>query len=532
MHLSFLVVDDEQHICKLIAKFLTDHFTPCHVDFAHNGNDAFRCIQEMVPDIVITDIRIPEPDGIQLVEKAWNAHCKSKFIIVSGYKKFEYAHSALKFGVEDYLLKPIDEKELVATVENIIEKFRRNQSTTEKYNQIQSQNHEYAQKLKVNALTALLQGTPDDRSLLRYTAPQFLTVVTQFCIGADLAGNQTFFSMVEKSISGILRAFLFSRCASADLFVYRGVLVAQLNCDPEAAIRIDEGIRGAGKAVDRWAAQHSSLNISIGVSRRYTDILQFPNGFQEALSSAHAHVACGFRKVFWADDFAGQSLTLPLVIQQELRRFPRLMEDYQPVATRQYISGLVRTVQQTPTLHPAMLYEIREQLLAAIDAYRASLNTADQPEQPPETFLSVAGSYSAFLEELTDTVCTRLEAMTAQKQAIESIPVVRVKQYIQKHLAREITLEQMAEEVHLSPTYLSALFKKTTGTNFLDYVIVQRMKEAQRLLIHSEMNISEIAATVGYSDIRAFSKRFKKENGITPTEFRSFHFDCDMDWWE
>ena len=118
-----------------------------------------------------------------------------------------------------------------------------------------------------------------------------------------------------------------------------------------------------------------------------------------------------------------------------------------------------------------------------------------------------------------------------QKRSVDEMPVALAKQYIQSHIREDISLETVAEKVHLSHTYFSMLFKKETGRNFIDYVIWARMEEAKRLLAESQMPVSDIAEAVGYLDIRSFSKRFKKEVGITPSHFRKYHLDSQIDWW-
>ncbi|MBP1736378.1 MAG: two component transcriptional regulator, AraC family [Oscillospiraceae bacterium] len=119
MH-SAIIADDEDKICMLIQKLVDWETLDIRVvGVANNGNDAFQMIERYRPDIVITDIRMPGLDGIQLVEKTRKLDIAASFVVISGYRQFEYAHQALKFGVEDYLLKPIKKDELTATLQKI-----------------------------------------------------------------------------------------------------------------------------------------------------------------------------------------------------------------------------------------------------------------------------------------------------------------------------------------------------------------------------------------------------------------------------
>ena len=108
-----LIVDDEFRIAMLIKKLIHwDKFSMECVNVVDNGEAALRIIREERPDIVITDIRMPKINGLDLICMARETAKETKFIVVSGYKEFEYAHRALQYGVDDYLLKPINESEL------------------------------------------------------------------------------------------------------------------------------------------------------------------------------------------------------------------------------------------------------------------------------------------------------------------------------------------------------------------------------------------------------------------------------------
>ena len=117
---SVLIVDDEFHIGILIRKLV--HWEELGMecmDVLNNGEAALRMIREQNPDIVITDVRMPKVNGLDLIKAARDAGMRTCFIIISGYKEFEYAHKALAYGVEDYILKPVSEQELNDTLGKI-----------------------------------------------------------------------------------------------------------------------------------------------------------------------------------------------------------------------------------------------------------------------------------------------------------------------------------------------------------------------------------------------------------------------------
>ena len=120
-----LIVDDEFRIGILIKKLIHwDEFNLECVDVVDNGETAYEIIQgEKCPDVVITDIRMPRINGLELIAMTRESHKNVKFVVISGYKEFEYAHQALQYGVEDYLLKPVNEEELNRVLKKISEEL-------------------------------------------------------------------------------------------------------------------------------------------------------------------------------------------------------------------------------------------------------------------------------------------------------------------------------------------------------------------------------------------------------------------------
>ena len=121
--IKVLIADDEKNICLMIQKLISwEEFGMEVVGLANTGVDAVRLMEEERPEIVISDIRMPGYDGLEVVQKAHDLGLSIDFVIISGYKYFEYAHKALTLGVEHYLLKPIDKGELEETLSKILRK--------------------------------------------------------------------------------------------------------------------------------------------------------------------------------------------------------------------------------------------------------------------------------------------------------------------------------------------------------------------------------------------------------------------------
>lgn len=147
--LKVLIADDEIKVCQLILHLIDWKAIGLEVaGIVNNGKSAYQFICEKSPDIVITDIRMPNYDGIELIRRSKEQFPDIYFIIISGYSQFEYAHNAIKYGVEDYLLKPLKKKELQSTLNKIIEKHNAITTIASEREELQSLVHNAEEKAK------------------------------------------------------------------------------------------------------------------------------------------------------------------------------------------------------------------------------------------------------------------------------------------------------------------------------------------------------------------------------------------------
>ena len=161
--LKVLITDDEQMICNLIANILDwEDMGFQIIGMANTGTDAFDIIQKEKPDVVISDIRMPGYDGIQLIQKTAEAGIQAVFVMISGYKQFEYAQNAMKYGVKYYLLKPISEEKLRETMMEIGRELDVKQQKIVEERHLRRQVQEARDKMKRRFLTTVLAANEKD----------------------------------------------------------------------------------------------------------------------------------------------------------------------------------------------------------------------------------------------------------------------------------------------------------------------------------------------------------------------------------
>ena len=157
--LKVVIVDDEKMICSLISQLLDwEELGAKIVGMAYTGTEALEMIQEQRPDIIISDIRMPGYDGLELIKRTKEAGIESEFIMISGFKQFEYAQNAMKYGVKYYLLKPIEEGKLTEIIKEIAENIACRKAQKNHEMRIEQELQETRDKMKKRFLTSILSN--------------------------------------------------------------------------------------------------------------------------------------------------------------------------------------------------------------------------------------------------------------------------------------------------------------------------------------------------------------------------------------
>ena len=156
--LKVLIADDEQKVCQLICNLVDWESLGFEIiGVANDGVSAYKFVKEHAVDLLISDIRMPGCDGLELIQKTKMLYPSIHIVIISGYSQFEYAQSAIRYGVEDYLLKPIRKKDLIATLTKISEKYKEEIKDVEKWQDIQKRLEENEKKVKRSLLEDILK---------------------------------------------------------------------------------------------------------------------------------------------------------------------------------------------------------------------------------------------------------------------------------------------------------------------------------------------------------------------------------------
>ena len=225
-----------------------------------------------------------------------------------------------------------------------------------------------------------------------------------------------------------------------------------------------------------------------------------------------------------AENFAGLlSEEAPVLNHERREQFLRQIETMDAAKTASWGSDFLEETAARGDAFRARMPLTMQELETAVQEVITEITKEDPESRRARTGWQDASDWQEakflFRKEMESWVGLASESRQVQK----NFPIRAAAAYIQEHFTEKITLEQTAEQVHLSPVYFSGLFKKETCMNFSEYLTQVRVQEAKRLLKQGTVNVSEVAERVGYSDARHFSKTFQRLVGITPKEYRKLH---------
>ena len=498
-----MIVDDEKAIRESL---------PFAVDFekygyqvcatARNGEDALKKWEEMRPDVILLDVCMPVLDGLgflrALQERGEELPC---IVMLSGYSDFEYARTAIRYGVTAWLTKPLEEEELI----HILEEVR-----TKLDSRSQNQRNQALAVLSASLQKMYHDGDGDRSPYKDYLVVHFVVLKS----GTDGEGYSFLRECIERHIPGGDAAYVRSRGSvisyllhsehleeyqfSVTLFA-RHLLYQIEKTGVECALLLDEALFAGGE----------------GTFRKDFDV----------------HLYQMMTEVFWDREHIvrnrenGERRNWEKRLEQEDRRLGRLKTALEEQDEERWQSVFEEMTENAKELRLNMLYiqEINYRIYYLLSDLLQK-EGEEKPEQTPHPLewrespvFMCCDEWKRKLREQINGVFLWLERIREEKnpgitdQAIE---------YIRRNFRNQLALKEVTERFYVSPSYLGRCLQKATGMGFRQYVNELRIEEAKRLLTQTDSLIYEIAEEVGFRESKYFISRFTAEMGMSPMEYK------------
>ncbi|MFD0693676.1 response regulator [Paenibacillus sp. GCM10027628] len=508
--LKVLIADDEPIMLEGL-RFLIDWdklgFEVCGE--AMDGEDALQLMEECRPHLVITDIRMPVIDGLELIERAYISFPRTKFIVLSGYADFEYAKKAMKFGVSNYLTKPLNEVELenalLAAAESIRTEDARHQLRRSAMERIRSE----------TILQLLLGDGKQERmeqakSLLQLHEGSRIRCIR--LIGKEAEAGE------EKRHNLFLRL-----CEAAELAAVEEVAVHPFSLGKDRFGFVLASDRKGPALLPplmnrfiRHIRNACGEPYSFSVSSEVRGAASLNKAYRETLVAELCKFSSDLTGVYYYQDCKQEeSIRIPEEIKESLLQ---AIVCGNPDAVRTHARELFTTLtarQASGAWVEASLLTMKLDILQAMIQQGADSESWTRrwfaaPQQDP------GGLESRAMKDFLDAAEWAARKKGANVDGIVSAAAGIIKQ----HYHEKLQLQHVAERLHVNPAYLGQRFKKHFGMAFNEYLHTVRIEQAKKLLRRAEFKIAEIASRVGYSDSDQFVAKFKALTGMIPSSYK------------
>lgn len=524
-----LLVDDEPLVLSSLKMMAEWPLYNCElVGTARNGRDAFQCIEQLHPDIVISDINMPVMDGIALLRQTSEKYPHIAFILLTNIQEFEYARKSVHYQAVDYLIKIELEPEMLAkSLERAIEVVdqRRSQYKIKTSGNLRTDNKEHI--LRDNIIKIISGNTPSKSDLV-YLREQgilngffFLEIQVLYPdhIVQERSRELTQLFMWESEVSLEVMKNTFSHFIHVPHEIVRqGILFFVFN-EHEA---IEEKIRGFQKKLSA-----ASKNIT-GVipCLLQTDLLSGDEGLRVCLPQIQA-----LRNYFYLS--AAEHLTyreLPPLRYSSIKISGIGSEILLELRTKN-IAGCQDIIGNAIKQMENTEHEKSQGLWLSSEIYNAvyqgiQINDVHVQESSLFADSALGHQYIEFLVTRKDIVSflasIKKEIDIIFEDTAKSADIIEMaKQYVYDHAEKRITLQEVAQKVCVSPGYLSALFKKKCNENFVSFINHTKVQRACKLIKQDKYSMNEISLMLSFENAYYFSRVFRRYVGITPSEYRN-----------
>ncbi|MDO4276289.1 MAG: response regulator [Eubacteriales bacterium] len=532
--LKVLIADDEIKVCRLIQCLIDWKSLGMEiVGVADDGMNAYQIIQKELPDIVITDIRMPGYDGLELIKNAKELKEDICFIIISGYSQFDYAKRAIQYGVSDYILKPIRKKELEHTLKTILMKKNDKEIQVLEKEAIITQLSSTERKLKGHLINELLlaPGKSADFSTMDelnqeyctdFHAPYFQLVCIQPIMGKEYS-NIPVSNFLLAKIKDLLSESFSSFC-EISIATVDGQVFCLLNGNEKDFQNLKRTIKKIKNSLLTLRDVFPDLNTIIALSSMKNHFQEIGECIYEVRDAMLEKIIYGSNSVIDYSKISKGNLSCDAFVDASFRKELMLnIETFNTEGIQELIQQLSQRLASAPGISGKFTYLIFKDLVDTYFYGTKHFGIQADKEQLQEQILENFSDFCSVEEAfrfLSKEFIRFLKEWQDKKQNQDSKPIRTAKQYMHEHYYEPLTLEILGEVTELNPSYFSSLFKKETGTSFIEYLTDIRIQNAKQLLITTSYGIIDISEEVGINNLKYFTKLFKKATGLTPTDYR------------
>lgn len=520
---TILLVDDEDEVRRSIKELTPwEEYGFSVIGEASNGMEALDALEETMPDVIITDIKMPYLDGISFIEEVRrNRSTSVDVIILSGYDEFTFAQTAMRLNVSEYVLKPVSVDSMREVLRRTKVRLDEDRAKVSDSRKLESFYRDAIEIYKEKFLVSLITPTrKQDETVIREKAKEY---------GVPLSASLYTVAIIDlptETLTSLAAAELIDEATENDRsiipFLYENQLVLIFTSDMQAESYslFAKQINHSLTLLQARLQHYFSKSFNMGIGEIVTERKSLPESYRSALEALNYTQIYPEQHIIsisdvetidnaHADKFGDQKTELVMAI-----KFGN-QED-----TRNAVHSFFQGITETPNVQNTVI-NILSIISEICSSYGKNVATLLEDE---DLFLALSHANSLSRSE---TLMTKL-AMKANESAEGAREnshikfVENAKKIIKENYKNPVFgLDQVTDEISVSPAYFSTTFKKETGKSFVQYLTNVRLEKAKELLKNTDAKTYEIAEKVGFSEPNYFSFIFKKNIGLSPSQYRA-----------
>lgn len=523
---TVIVADDEEEIRRsLIRKVDWQSIGFEVVGEAENGVEAMELVEKLEPDLLLTDVRMPFISGIELARRVREIRPTVQIAFLSGFDDFSYAQQAIQYNIISYLLKPISSAELTRELHVIKEKIDQKFQKFAPSDQIQEkmEKAEFLMPLILDGFQ-IETSEEEERALLQDAVacgvikaekPEILKYAVIVTSITDENGK----NRTERASVSAVDSLLNKYVKAVSIYV-RGRIVSLLMATPMGFekylhILVEDIMQSVNRIME--------LNCSMGVSRIVDHLSRCHECYLEAMN-AISYAGKSDSNVYFITDEERMEEFDQERVQKAVGDIENLLRGGSEEELRSYLTEFFADIDAgkiSPTAANFILLQVASVVFQV--AYAVAGNDAIQELQQhfPLHNMSVLGNGREALHSYVDICLAARELIADQRKKSSAVLCDQATKMInERYMDQDLSLVSVSNEIAVSPNYLSALIKKSTGSTFTDLLTRKRIETAKELLLCTSLKIREISKRCGYNDQHYFSYCFKKYTGVSPNNCR------------
>ena len=544
---KLILVDDEEEVRKGISKKIEwEKYGFQIAGEAENGREALEIAEKTIPDVVITDIKMPFMDGLTLSEQLREKFPTTRVVILTGFDEFEYAQKAVKLNVVEYVLKPVSSQDVIDILTRIKSKLDEEFAQKEDIYALREHYRKSLPVLKEKFLASLVTGRVKKDEIQEKTDKYNINLNGKgFIVSAisldnmrqghnnDVNRQESSKSMfklpedrelLEFAVFNIVEEIIEKHSLGTAFSHNDQIVVISVSGQSERDEIINKTL-SALEEIRQSVEKYLKHTITIGVGNPYNNIIHTNNSYHNAISALDYRLAIGNNRIILIEDVEPQSVKRIVFDAQKEHSLITAIKLGTAAELSKAVDDLFEEIINVKAAFKDYQVYILELITTIHKAARNSnidLSGVFGPDYNPFVELYKYNDLQAIKAWIKELCTGVMKSITSSRQNACSQIVHKAMEYIKgNYHESDITVNKVCKYLHISPTYFSAVFKKEVKTTFINYLTQVRMEAAKELLRTSSMKSFEIAEKVGFAEPNYFSYCFKKNFGISPSEYRN-----------